>query len=41
MLLLYRRLGDLVDYSSALNALDLISYKVRDSKLNISFSIGL
>jgi hypothetical protein len=34
-------LGDLVDYSSASNALDLISCKVRDSKLNISFSIGL
>jgi hypothetical protein len=40
-LLLYCCLGDLVDYSSVLNTLDLTSCKVRDSKLNISFSIGL
>jgi hypothetical protein len=40
-LLSYYYLEDLVDYSSVLNTLDLISCKVRDSKLNISFSIGL
>jgi hypothetical protein len=39
-LLLYYCFRDLIDCFSILNTLDLISYKVRDSKLNISFSIG-
>jgi hypothetical protein len=41
VLLLYYYFRDLVDCFSVLNTLDLISYKVIDSKQNISFSTGL